>query len=189
MTPTNEVAPQLTPSRTIILDACTVINLHASRQMESVIRNITGHVMIAESVFVECRLDPFAPDDEIVERIDLLNLIEAGDLTVVVSVSDSELQLFSQFLMKLDDGEAMTLALAVHRGWTVVTDDRAAIRELGGHAPLLSTLDVMKMWAETTGASADVIRTSLADLQVRGRYTPSKTHPLRWWWELNLRIP
>src|SRR5207244_1049713 len=110
------------------LDVCALINLHACRQMESIVGSIPGHVMIAEQVFNECRLDPFTPDDEIVERTDPAKVIEGGALSVLTALTNDELQTFAEFAIRLDDGEAATLALAVRRGWTVVTDDRAAIR-------------------------------------------------------------
>jgi predicted nucleic acid-binding protein len=171
----------LSPSA-LILDACTLINLHACRQMESIVVSIPGQVMIAEQVYDECRLDPFDPDDEIVERTDLARLIERRALTVVTSLTNTELNSFAAFAIRLEDGEAATLALAVHRGWTVVTDDRAAIRELAGQAPLLSTLDLIKTWADTLAITRDVLAVTLADLRVRGRYVPSKSHPLWSWW-------
>jgi predicted nucleic acid-binding protein len=141
----------------LVLDACTLINLHACRQMESIVASLSGHVMIAEQVYDECRLDPFDPDDEIVERIDLARLIERGALTVVTPLTSAELNTFAAFAINLDDGEAATLALAVHRGWSVVTDDRAAIRELAGRAPLFSTLDLIKNWSDTLGIARDVL--------------------------------
>jgi predicted nucleic acid-binding protein len=173
-------------STTIILDSRTLINFHACRQMESIIASIAGRAVIAERVFDECRLDPFIPDDEVVERTDLLDLISAGSLTVVASLTDDELNTFAQFTIKLDDGEAMTLALAVHRGWTVVTDDRAAIRELSGHAPLLSTLDLVKAWADAHNVAPDILRDALEDLRARGKYVPARSHPHRAWWEQHL---
>jgi predicted nucleic acid-binding protein len=178
--------PQTSSPPTLILDAYTLINLPACRQMESIVGSILGQVMIAEQVYDECRLDPFVPDDEIVERTDLARLIEHRSLTVVTSFTNDELNAFAGFAIRLDDGEAATLALAVHRGWTVVTDDRAAIRELAGHAPLLSTLDLIRTWADTHGITRDVLAVTLADLRVRGRYVPSASHPLRSWWDQRL---
>jgi predicted nucleic acid-binding protein len=170
----------------LILDACTLINLHACRRMESIVGSIPGQVKIATQVYDECRLDPFDPDDEIVERTDLARLIERGALTVVTFLTNAELNSFAAFAIALDDGEAATLALAVHRGWTVVTDDRAAIRELAGQAPLLSTLDLVKTWADTVNIARDVLAATLADLRVRGRYVPNKSHLLWSWWNQHL---
>ena len=165
-----------------------MINLHACRQMEGIVGSIVGNVMIAERVFEECRLNPFMPDDEVVERTDLLNLIDAGSLSVVTELTEDELQTFAAFAIKLDDGEAMTLALAVHRSWTVVTDDRAAIRELAGQAPLLSTLDLVKDWADRMGIPLSVLQETLVDLRLRGRYLPGPSHTHRAWWERHLNL-
>jgi predicted nucleic acid-binding protein len=169
--------------QTIILDSCTLINLHACRRMEAIVGSITGKVAIAQRVFEECRLDPFTPDDEVVERTDLLKLIETGSLSVITDLTEDELNTFATFAIRLDDGEAETLALAVHRGWTVVTDDRAATRELAGRAPLLSTLDLVKGWADRLGIDPDILHATLMDLRVRGRYVPGPSHTHRAWWE------
>lgn len=53
--------------------------------MESIVGSIPGQVKIADQVYHECRLDPFVPDDKIVERTGLVKLIESGSPGVVAS--------------------------------------------------------------------------------------------------------
>ncbi|MGH2560420.1 MAG: hypothetical protein ACRDJH_15265 [Thermomicrobiales bacterium] len=176
----------LSQSETTILDACVVINLHACRRIAEIIGTIPGPVVLADRVFQECRFDPFSTSDndgERAERMDLRELIASERLGLIDDVSDDELRTYVDLAIDLDDGEAMTLALAIHRGYTVVTDDRAAIRMLGARAPLRSTLDLVREWAEREAITPDVVRATLTDLRGRGRYVPGRNHPLRAWWD------
>jgi hypothetical protein len=83
----------------------------------------------------------------------------------------------------------MTLALAIHRRATVVTDDRKVRRVLAGRAPLRSTLDLVKDWADHADVPVPALRLVLTDLRQRGSYLPSRSHPLRTWWDAILTPP
>jgi hypothetical protein len=182
----------LSQSETTILDACVVTNLHACRYITEIIGTIPGPVVLADRVYQECRFDPFATPDndgERAERMDLRELIESGRLGLIEDVGDDELRTYVDFAIELDDGEAMTLALAIHRGYTVVTDDRAAIRMVSARAPLRSSLDLVREWAEREAITADVVRTTLTDLRGRGRYVPGRNHPLKVWWDQFMSDP
>ena len=57
---------------------------------------------------------------------------------------------------ELDDGEAMTAAVAIHRRLPVVTDDRKALRVLERHALAShSTLDLVRNWSEQASVDSD----------------------------------
>lgn len=173
-------------SQTTILDACVVINLHASRHIAEIVGAIPGRAILADRVFHECRFNPFAPaaeGSEQIERADLRALLASGRLGLIEDVSDDELRTYVDLAIELDDGEAMTLALAIHRGYTVVTDDRAAIRMLGERAPLRSTLDLVKEWIDHEAVPPEVTRATLTDLRLRGQYVPERSHPLKPWWD------
>lgn len=62
--------------------------------------------------------------DEILESL-------ASDAAVACLVSEEE-ETYVNLALQLDDGEAATGALAIHRGAVVATDDRKAIRILTG---------------------------------------------------------
>lgn len=77
----------------------------------------------------------------------------------------------------------MTSAVAIARGWPVVTDDRKAIRVMGGRVAIRSSLAVVKTWVDRTALPANALRTVLLDLQQRGNYVPGRNHPLKDWWD------
>lgn len=178
------------PGPATLLDACVVINLYASRRMEDILATIPGSVAVvdvvaAESLYV--RRGGTADDADEPEPIDLAPIIDAGRLSVLTA-TDDELDTFIDFLADLDEGEAMTLDLAVHRGCVVVTDDRRVRRELGDQAPLRSTLDLVKEWADGADLSPEVLRAVLRDLGERGTYRPGRGHPHRRWWDEGLGV-
>src|SRR5947208_17094709 len=99
----------------IILDACCVITLYITERMGDILGSVPKPFVIADYVF----------RNEIL-RFDLQALIDQGLLTVVSPGSEEEQDTFIDFAVHLDDGEAMTGAIAVHRNWAIATDDRKA---------------------------------------------------------------
>lgn len=178
------------PVPATLLDACVVINLYASRRMAAVLETVPGVVAVADVVAAESRYvrrGGLDEDAEEPEPIDLAPLLDAGQLSVLTA-TDDELDTYVDFLADLDDGEAMTLALAVHRRCAVVTDDRRVRRALGNRAPLRSTLDLVRAWADGEAISAEVLRAVLTDLGERGTYRPGRGHPHRGWWDTILGV-
>ena len=174
-------------SQLVLLDACAVVNLWACRRMGDVLSGIEGRVAIADVVKRESQyvLVGGTGDDALErEAIDLASMIESGALDVIEPRDDEELLTFIDLTRDLNDGEAMTLALAIHRSGVIVTDDRKALRlsrEAG--VSLLTSLDLLKNWSESASIPPSELRHVLGDLRERGRFEPSRQHPLRAWWE------
>lgn len=175
----------------ILLDACVVINLFASRHMAAILDTAPGQVAVADLVVAESlyvRRGGAGDDANEPEPVDLSPLIATNRLSVLTA-TDEELETFVGLTLDVDDGEAMTLALAIHRQATVVTDDRKVKRVLAGRAPLRSTPDLIKDWADQANVPEPVLRLALIDVQQRGSYLPGRTHPLRTWWDATLPPP
>lgn len=176
------------PAPTTLLDACVVINLAASRQPTEILDAVSGPVAVADLVAAESlyvRRGGPGHDAKEPEPIDLGLPIASGRLSVLTA-TEVELETFVDFLADLDEGEAMTLALAAHRGCVVATDDRRVTRSLAGRAPLRSTLDLVKAWADRETVPPHLLRTVLTDIRERGTYQPGRGHPLRGWWDASL---
>jgi predicted nucleic acid-binding protein len=175
----------MSASPLVLLDACVVVNLFASRRIAEIVDLIEGTAAIVETVNRESQYVLRGGDgDDAKERepVDLLPLTSAGVITILTSDDESELMTFIDLSRELDDGEAMTAALAIHRGGIVVTDDQKASRLLRDRGiALLSTLDLCKHWAEYAAESPESVRTLLLAIRERGRYEPSRSHPLRHW--------
>lgn len=176
------------PQPTLTLfDACAVVNLYATRWMEQILTTVGGPVAIADVVEQEAQFvyrGGSGDDAREREPVNLQPLIASGALTVISTTDEDELLTFIDLTQEVGGGEAMTAAVAIHRGGGVVTDDRKARRVFAGRGlPLRPTLDLVKAWTELHAVPADVVRVALTDLRQRGNYEPSRAHPLRAWWD------
>jgi hypothetical protein len=121
------------------------------------------------------------------EPIDLQLQVDQGLLQIVRFESEAEQETFLEFAVALgDDGEAMTGALAAHRTWALATDDRKAITFFCvrcPQVPLVSTLALVKYWADEEHVPATEIRTVLRNIRYKGRYVPHRDHALLGWWQ------
>jgi len=173
----------------IILDACCIINLYASRQFGNILKSLPISVVVATYVREEeaCKIYG-GPDENVTQReeqIDLQPFIDSGLLILVSPDTEAENETYVDFAASLDDGEAITGALAVHRNWAIGSDDRRAISFFAKAAPLvqrISTLELIKYWADTPDLPPDVIRTALRNVRTRAKYEPHAKHPLYEWW-------
>lgn len=115
--------------------------------------------------------------------IELQSLIDGGAVHSCDPAEGAELELYVDFATQIHDGEAMALAIAKLRGWTVATDDRKAIRLAGEHSiSVLTTPDVMKHWADSTDAAPEELRQALHRIEHLATFSPSSRHHLYKWW-------
>jgi len=177
----------------IILDACCIINLYASRQFGNILEAIPASVAIATYVREEEVLKVYGgPAEDVMqkeEQIDLQPFIDRGLLLPVSPESEAENVTYVNFAASLDDGEAIIGAIAVHRNWAIGSDDRRAISFFAKEAPQLqriSTLELMKHWVDSTELPADVVRNALRNVRFRAKYVPHSKHPLYHWWRTYL---
>lgn len=170
-----------------LLDACAVLNLYATRRMESILAAVDGSVAVVDVVAREAqfvRRGGTGEDARERVQIDLQTLVDDGLLGVISTDIEEELLTFIDLSQEVDDGEAMTAALAIHRGCIVVTDDRKASRILFARGVTLRTsLDLIRVWSNSSSVTRQVLRTALVDLQQRGNYDTPRGHPLREWWD------
>lgn len=172
--------------RLTLLDACAVINLYATQFMQEIVGSIDGRVGVVdivarESLYVLSAAEAREPGER--ELIDLELAIDEGLLEIHSAENDSEFAMFIDYTVDLDDGEAMTLALARNRNGIVVTDDRKAIRLASSVVEVRSSLDVIKAWIDTEAIASSTQREVLVALQERASYVPGKSHSLRAWWD------
>lgn len=175
-----------------LLDACAVVNLYATHRMDQILEVVDGSFAVVDVVEREAQYvfrGGKGEDAKERESIDLQPCVARGALTVIGATDEEELLTYINLTQELDDGEAMTAALAIHRGYTVVTDDRKAARVLARQTvPLRTTLDLVRTWADHQAVSAEVLRVVLTDLRERGNYYPARSHPLRSWWDTALSL-
>jgi hypothetical protein len=186
---TSAIAPD---HERLLLDACCIINLAATSHMAQILRCLGMPIMVA--VYVrEYELGPSARalqrDPPVDDRIDLQPFIDEGLIQIVDLEEPGEpLTFLTLSQWRMDDGEATTGAIAIHRNWAVATDDRIGRNVLAEHAPeirLLSTPELLHHWATYGSPSDDVLRDVLNAIQIEARYIPPRNHPLAQWWAVH----
>jgi hypothetical protein len=121
------------------------------------------------------------------EMIDLEPLLESRLLTAVDLENDVEKMIFAQLVAeRLDDGEAMTVAIAAHRKWAIATDDHRATklcRENFKGIQLISTPELIDHWATAMNPTADELSQTLIAIEQRANFLIGRSHSLYEWWE------
>lgn len=181
----------MTPPRAQILDACVLINLLASGEIEGVLRVAAEESLICsavegESIYLRTE-DPKAP----LEPIDLRPLIDAGLLTVCQIEGDEEAELYVDYASALDDGEAMSLAIALSRRFVLATDERKARRLFleanGDPQHLTSTAELFRLWVASESVTPERLKAALLQVEKRARYQPSPNDINFQWWSQSTR--
>jgi predicted nucleic acid-binding protein len=175
-----------TAPRAQILDACVLINLLASGEVEGILRAAARESFICtavegESIYLRTE-DPKAP----LEHIDLKPLIDSGLLAVCDIEGSKEAELYVDYASALDDGEAMSLAIALSRGLVLATDERKArrlfIEAVGDITRLTSTSELLRRWAVAEGVPSERLKTALLQIEKRARYQPPAGDANHRWW-------
>jgi hypothetical protein len=119
------------------------------------------------------------------EPVEIGTLVATGLIQVITVNSEAEAITFINLAREMDDGEAMTCALAIHRQCDVATDDRKARRVLSGRAPrvpIISTLAIVKQWADLVGVTKAELKAILLNIWSGANYYPGEREPLYAWW-------
>lgn len=172
----------------IVLDACCVLNFCASRHFIAILKSIPAQVVVTEVVREkEIITLQRLKDEENEGAIQFETAITQGLLSVVDFESELEEEAFVNYAFELgDDGESATCAIAIHQGWAIATDDKKAIafsQKEAPHLQVVSTLGIIKNWAEEANLASHELRAVLTAIRIKGRYIPQRNHPLLSWWE------
>jgi predicted nucleic acid-binding protein len=167
----------------IILDSSVLINVLATKQTPAIL-GAFGNVGICaaveqETIFLRGERPNDPPEPILLAPFVADGLIERYDLR-----TDEE-ELFVNLAVDLDDGEAMTMAIAYHRRMKVAIDDRKARRiamERLASLVLLRTTDIIHAWNQTARPDRQQLRNALQQIRDVARYQPSRDDPLREWW-------
>jgi predicted nucleic acid-binding protein len=166
-------------------DASVLLNLLATDHLEVMSADTGWRFAICTAVHVEAKKlrDPSTGD---MIPIDIEPLIRSGVLQVLTLSGSDEQTLFIENVASLDDGEAMSLAIASSRRLELAVDDKAAIKFAREHFPemcLWTTPELIKYWADAVRPPADVLGSVIEKIESRSRYFPPRAHPLAQWWQ------
>lgn len=168
-----------------IVDACCFINLYATGELRGFLTEFawSWHIpqaALAEALYIRV---PGVDGEDQREPIDSETCIEAGLLVPVDVENVEEAELYVGLASDLDDGEAMALAIAKRRGWTLATDDRKAKRFAGDiGVPAVTTPELMQHWAHAGKMPSARLKALLSNIESRARFTPAEDAPGYDWW-------
>ncbi|MCA9093070.1 MAG: hypothetical protein KDA68_06260 [Planctomycetaceae bacterium] len=181
----------------IVVDACCLINLVASGNIlptstemgkKSKKASFPGTLHVPEIVANEALyiLQPDSDDPSALIKtpIDLSASREQRLLLDCNIEGIEESSLFVQLAVRLDDGEAASLAIAKNRSWTLATDDRVAATlaaELS--VVVLNTPELVKLWADHVGANARQIHKTIHSIQTNAKFVPRQESREAEWWQ------
>lgn len=165
----------------LLLDACVLINLCATELVKEialangVIFGVVSEVA-SESLYVDI------PTNHGLDRMPIsVNSLELA----VLELDAAELETFVAFATELDDGEAATLAAALHRYLLAATDDRRALRFVRDRAlevQIVGTLDLIYRWAAHFNAERDEVARILKRVRDGAHFQPNPDDPRANWW-------
>ena len=167
------------------MDACCLVNLYSAGDLRQFIPSmgLTWHipiVVVDETLFVR-GVDSAGQSTR--EPIDLQPVIDAGLVRVCEVGGGTETALYVQFAGQVDDGEAMCLAIAKHRGWLIATDDRKALRLAESEGvDTITTPELIKKWCDAVGPSDKELGAVLRQIESRASFVPRVGSVLYAWW-------
>jgi predicted nucleic acid-binding protein len=120
--------------------------------------------------------------------IDLNPYFRDGILSRCEVEGKRETEDFVAFASRLDDGEAVCMALAKNRNWSLATDDRLAIKLANEQGvQVLTTAQLLKQWSTHSNASPEKCATALRNIQRFARFVPRPGSPEADWWRSRLK--
>ena len=178
----------------IVLDASCLLNLYATGYLSEIAAATDTQFQVAQYVLEHEAIYTWVPNtesghDEPVP-VDVSPLIAEGLIHVIRLEDIAEQATFVELATLVDDGEAVTGALAFHRGCSVATDDRKARQVFGERIPsvhLVSTLELLKLWEDIGQIADDDLRTAMIAMRSGASYIPRRRDPLFEWWAAVVR--
>ena len=171
----------------LLLDASCLLNLYATGRIADIAAALPWQLAVVDYVLehetLYIRATGGYEESGATVPVDLSPLIEAGLLLVLGLEEPGEQAHFVELAADLDDGEAMTGAMAINRSFAVAIDDRKARRVLGEKAPelrLLSTLELLHLWS--AAVLDEEVGRALRAMRHGARYAPGQRDRLYSWW-------
>ncbi|MCR4411260.1 MAG: hypothetical protein NUV77_02405 [Thermoguttaceae bacterium] len=138
---------------------------------------------MAEETLYILQPDPDDASKLVKVPIDLGHYIAGGLLYECDLEGPEEAELFVQMAAQLGDGEAASFAIAAKRGWALATDDRRARRfAADANLTVITTPELVKLWAENAQANDEEIAGVLRNIQRFAYFTPRPNTPEYAWW-------
>jgi hypothetical protein len=99
--------------------------------------------------------------------------------------TEREIEDYVNFAIEVDDGEAQALAVAKHRGFVLLTDDRKAIKVAQRPDVAVrttSTPNILQSWGQLDSSNQARLHEVVGRIAVLARFSPHKDAPDYAWW-------
>jgi len=175
-----------------IIDCCSLLNLHTGWGGLENLRLLPYAWSICDAAARESEFTrEYTESGAIIEvPLDLGPHIQSGLLQVARPETADELANYVQFATQIDDGEAQALAIAKSRGYTLLTDDRKALRiarRPDVAVATVTTAGVLRDWQAHRSPTVAELRVVIERIQTLARFAPNKDSPDRTWWLAQLQ--
>jgi predicted nucleic acid-binding protein len=169
----------------LLNDSSVLLNLIAGDCLASISTDMGWQLAICPAVRDEVKKlrDPATGD---LVPLNITPFIESGLLQILELAGTAEQLLYVEQSVVVDDGEAMSIAIAGSRQLDLAIDDKQAsnhARRYFSNLRLWTTPEILKVWVETAPITSDRLSQILFRIEGRARYFPSNSHPLKEWWE------
>lgn len=181
--------------RQAYIDTCVLLNLFASGRITQILvdlRDSGFQLYVMPWVLTQEVLYIYAGNDGIrsePESVDPNPLVETGLLNVADGLQgDEEQSRLIELALKIDQGEAETVAAALCRNAELITDDgktRKLVLTMYPQLTNTTTVGLIKSWSELNAGrlSTGELAQMLLNIQIRGNFTPSSRDPDLAWWQ------
>lgn len=168
----------------LLNDSSVLLNLLASDCLEAIAEATGWQFAVCSAVQNETKKLRDEDTGDMV-LIDINPMIASGVLQVFDVAEADEQSLYVEQAGYVDDGEAMSIAIAVCRNLELAIDDKQATNHAHRCFPSLkmwTTPDILKTWSQESQVSAQQLSLAIQRIEIRARYFPAKSHPLFAWW-------
>lgn len=169
----------------LLNDASVLLNLIAGNCLSEICARLDWQLAICPAVRDEAKKlrDPATGE---LHALDINPLIDCGLLQVLDLATEQEQALYVEQSLFMDDGEAMSVAIAASRGLDLAIDDKQATNHTHRTFPRLklwTTPEILKQWAETASIPQKRLTEVIQLIEGRARYFPPRSHPEAKWWQ------
>ena len=168
----------------LLNDSSVLLNLLAADCLASIASDTGWQFAICPAVRDEVKKLRDAQTGEMIE-VDITPHIASGLLQVLELSGEEEQTLYVEQSIIVDDGEAMSIAIAAHRQLALAIDDKQATNHTHRKFPgirIWSTPEILRHWTEVGCVNSEALREAIQLIETRARYFPAQSHALSGWW-------
>jgi predicted nucleic acid-binding protein len=177
------------PRRTLLLDACVAINLAAAASLDQIADTLqVTFVIVAQAASEAGYLRDIVKGATVLTPIGL-DKFASSETLEIRELASAELELYLELAAIVDDGEAATIALAIHHRIELATDDRRARRLCAERsvAEPVRTVALLHAYSEAARLKNDEARQMLVQVRDRASFLPARSDPHLKWWNDHIR--